>query len=82
MLVRKYLTDLAEPHGPSLFGPGEREYALLEIDAIILKGYRLPESLQLKVLSYLRHAERPVAVDFRCSAVESRLAAVTPTRVR
>ena len=80
MLVRKYLTDLAEPHGPTLFGPGEARDALLEIDAIILKGYGLPDSLQLKTLSYLRHADRPVAVDFKVSALESRLVAGAPAR--
>ena len=68
--------------GRRLFGPGEARDALLEIDAIILKGYGLPESLQLKVLSYLRHADRPVAVDFKMSALESRLAAGAPTRTQ
>jgi len=81
MLVRKYLTDLAEPHGPRLFGPGEARDALLEIDAIILNGYGLPESLQLKALSYLRHADRPVAVDFKVSALEARLSAGAPHRI-
>lgn len=82
ILVRKYLTDLAEPHGPTLFGPGEARDALLEVDSIILKGYGLPESLQLKVLSYLRHADRPVAVDFKTSALESRLTADALTRIQ
>ena len=81
ILVRKYLTEVAEPHGPTLFGPGEARDALLEIDAIILKGYGLPEPLQLKVLSYLRQAARPVAVDFKVSALESRLAAGAPHRI-
>ncbi len=81
ILVRKYLTELAEPHGPTLFGPGEARDALLEIDAIILKGYGLPEPLQLKALSYLRHAARPVAVDFKVRALESRLAAGAPHRI-
>jgi hypothetical protein len=75
MLVRKYLTDLAAPHGPRLFGSGAASDALIEIDAIILKGYGLPESLQLKVLSFLRHAHRPVNVDFEVSTLEARLAA-------
>ncbi len=81
ILVRKYLTELAEPHGPTLFGLGEARDALLEIDTIILKGYGLPEPLQLKALGYLRHAARPVAVDFKVSALESRLAAGAPHRI-
>ena len=81
LLVRKYLTNLAQPHGPTPFGRGETRDALLEIDAIILKGYGLPESLQLKALSYLRQAVRPVAVDFKMSALESRLAAGDRTRI-
>jgi len=81
ILVRKYLTKLAEPHGPTLFGLGEARDVLLEIDAIILKGYGLPDPLQLKALSYLRHAARPVGVDFKISALESRLAAGAPHRV-
>ena len=62
--------DAVRPRGP--------RDALIEIDAIILRGYGLPEPLQLKVLSYLRHADRPVAVDFKVSALESRLAAEPP----
>ncbi len=79
MLVRKYLRDLAQPHGPTLFGPGDARGTLLEIDSIIFKGYGLPETLQLKVLDYLRHADRPVSVDFRMSALEYRLADGAPT---
>ena len=60
-----------------MFGRGGPRDALLEIDAIILKGYGLPEPLQLNVLNYLRHADRPVAVDFKVSDLESRLAART-----
>ena len=43
------------------------------------RGTACRSSLQLKVLSYLRHADRPVAVDFKMSALESRLAAGAPT---
>jgi len=74
LLVRKYLTQLAEPNGPTLFGPGEAPDTLLEIDAIILKGYGLPEFLQLKVLDYLRLEARPVPFSFNMSELESLLA--------
>jgi TIR domain len=82
MLVRKYLTKLAEPNGPTLFGPGKAPDTLLEIDAIILKGYGLPEVLQLKVLSYLRHETRPVQFSFNINGLESLLAERAPARIQ
>src|SRR5208282_4280671 len=82
MLVRKYLTELAEPNGPTLFGPGEAKDTLLEIDAVILKGYGLPEALQLKVLSYLRHEARPVPFSFNINELESLMAERAPSRIQ
>ena len=73
LLVRKYLMALDRPQESAMFGGGGPRDTLLEIDAIILKGYGLTDLLLLKVLSYLRQADRPVSVEYRVGDLEARL---------
>ena len=61
-LVRQYMSSLAV-WGDSV-PPASRRETLLEIDAIVLRGYRLPLQLERKLLAFFEAVPRPVPFPF------------------
>jgi len=61
-LVRRYMSSLAGS-GDSVPSGTSRE-TLLEIDAVVLRGYRLPLHLEKKLLAFFEGVPRPVPFPF------------------
>ncbi len=62
LLIRQY-QEAAYP-APMTIASGDPERLLMEIDAVVLEGYRMPPRLESELLNYFRNSVRPTSHHF------------------